>query len=64
MIEAMTVIKELQEMRDDGFLSDALLRKAVRKIKTSDDRYNWASHDWYVDNDSFSWTHSLYRIGA
>ncbi|WP_329465795.1 papain-like cysteine protease family protein [Streptomyces sp. NBC_01431] len=30
----------------------------------SDNRYNWAAHDWYVDNDSFSWTHSLYRIGA
>jgi len=30
----------------------------------SNDRYNWAFHAWYVDNDSFSWTHSLYRIGA
>ncbi|MCC2279248.1 C39 family peptidase [Streptomyces sp. ET3-23] len=30
----------------------------------SSDRYNWASHDWYVNNDQFSWTHSLYRIGA
>ncbi|MEU1148573.1 papain-like cysteine protease family protein [Streptomyces sp. NPDC005863] len=30
----------------------------------SNDRYNWASHAWYVDNDTFSWTHSLYRIGA
>ncbi|MEV6549908.1 papain-like cysteine protease family protein [Streptomyces sp. NPDC051597] len=30
----------------------------------SSNRYNWASHAWYVDNDSFSWTHSLYRIGA
>ncbi|GAA4924215.1 papain-like cysteine protease family protein [Streptomyces coeruleoprunus] len=30
----------------------------------SSDRYNWASHAWYVDNNSFSWTHSLYRIGA
>ncbi|MGW0751782.1 papain-like cysteine protease family protein [Streptomyces sp. NPDC002587] len=27
-------------------------------------RYNWASHAWYVDNGTFSWTHSLYRIGA
>ncbi|MEO3977120.1 papain-like cysteine protease family protein [Streptomyces sp. CAU 1734] len=27
-------------------------------------RYNWASHAWYVNNNSFSWTHSLYRIGA
>lgn len=30
----------------------------------SSDRYNWASHSWYVGNDEFSWTHSLYRIGA
>ncbi|MFF0746178.1 papain-like cysteine protease family protein [Streptomyces sp. NPDC004111] len=28
------------------------------------DRYNWASHAWYVNNNSFSWTHSLYQIGA
>ncbi|MFI8849302.1 papain-like cysteine protease family protein [Streptomyces sp. NPDC053499] len=30
----------------------------------SNSRYNWASHGWYVDNYEFSWTHSLYRIGA
>ncbi|GAA2430073.1 MULTISPECIES: papain-like cysteine protease family protein [Streptomyces] len=30
----------------------------------SSSRYNWASHAWYVDNGSFSWTHSLYRTGA
>ncbi|MGW0734705.1 papain-like cysteine protease family protein [Streptomyces sp. NPDC002851] len=30
----------------------------------SNDRYNWASHAWYIDNNTFSWTHSLYRIGA
>ncbi|MEV7771712.1 papain-like cysteine protease family protein [Kitasatospora sp. NPDC086791] len=27
-------------------------------------RYNWADYWYYVDNDTFSWTHSLYRIGA
>ncbi|MGW1845292.1 papain-like cysteine protease family protein [Streptomyces sp. NPDC001966] len=30
----------------------------------SSNRYNWASHAWYVNNEEFSWTHSLYRIGA
>ncbi|AJE86327.1 MULTISPECIES: papain-like cysteine protease family protein [Streptomyces] len=30
----------------------------------SSDRYNWASHSWYTSNNSFDWTHSLYRIGA
>jgi GAF domain-containing protein len=41
MLEARDVIKELQEMRDEGHLSDALLRRAVRKIKTSDTRFDW-----------------------
>jgi hypothetical protein len=27
------LVKELQEMRDQGFLSDALLRHAVKKVK-------------------------------
>ncbi|MFE0459845.1 papain-like cysteine protease family protein [Kitasatospora sp. NPDC058965] len=30
----------------------------------SDYRYNWADYWYYVSNNSFSWTHSLYRIGA
>jgi hypothetical protein len=30
----------------------------------SSNRYSWASHSWYVNNNTFSWTHSLYRIGA
>ncbi|WP_441250478.1 papain-like cysteine protease family protein [Kitasatospora sp. McL0602] len=30
----------------------------------SDNRYNWADYWYYVSNNSFSWTHSLYRIGA
>jgi GAF domain-containing protein len=41
MVEAKVVIRELQDMRDEGHLSDALLRRAVRKIKTSDDRFDW-----------------------
>ena len=27
-------------------------------------RYNWGDYNDYVSNGSFSWTHSLYRIGA
>ncbi|MEV5508702.1 papain-like cysteine protease family protein [Streptomyces orinoci] len=27
-------------------------------------RYNWANYDWYVNNQDFSWTHSLYGIGS
>jgi hypothetical protein len=30
----------------------------------SDNRYNWGSYNYYVSNNSFSWTHSLDYIGA
>ncbi|MFF4605605.1 papain-like cysteine protease family protein [Streptomyces sp. NPDC001339] len=30
----------------------------------SNNRYNWGDFDYYVRGGSFSWTHSLYRIGA
>ncbi len=41
MLEGGKLVKDLQTMRDEGHLSDALLRYAVRTIASSDDRYNW-----------------------
>ncbi|MEV6525342.1 papain-like cysteine protease family protein [Longispora sp. NPDC051575] len=29
----------------------------------SSTRYNWGTHSYYVNNNSFFWTHSLYQIG-
>jgi GAF domain-containing protein len=57
MLEAGTVVKDLQEMRDEGHLSDALLRKAVRSIATADDRYDWVGV--YLVNDAEElWLHN------
>lgn len=41
MFDSTGLVKELQEMRDDGYLSDALIRFAVRSIKDGDDRFDW-----------------------
>lgn len=41
MFDSTEMVKEIQEMRDDGFLSDALLRYAVRNIMEGDDRFDW-----------------------
>ena len=41
MIDTTELVKELQEMRDEGYLSDALLRYAVRNVKEMDDRFDW-----------------------
>ncbi|GMV06061.1 MAG: hypothetical protein AMXMBFR53_23370 [Gemmatimonadota bacterium] len=41
MIEAGKLVRDLQIMRDEGHLSDALLRYAVRSIASSDERFSW-----------------------
>lgn len=41
MFEAGKVVRDLQIMRDEGHLSDALLRYAVRSIASSDSRFSW-----------------------
>jgi GAF domain-containing protein len=56
MLDAGTVVRELQDMRDDGHLSDALLRKAVRTIATSDDRYDWVGI--YLVGEGELWLHN------
>ena len=41
MFDPNELIKDIQGMRDDGHLSDALLRRAVRTIAESDSRFDW-----------------------
>ena len=41
MFDDKELVRELQDMRDAGYLSDALLRHAVRRIKSSDPRFDW-----------------------
>ena len=56
MLEAGTIIAELQDMRDEGHLSDALIRKAVRSIST-EDRFDWVGV-YLVGKDSDLWLHN------
>jgi len=57
MLDAGVVVKELQQMRDEGHLSDALLRKAVRSIKSADDRYDWVGV-YLVGEGEELWLHN------
>jgi L-methionine (R)-S-oxide reductase len=58
MLEAGQVVKELQEMRDGGHLSDALLRRAVRSIAEADDRYSWVGVYLLKEADNELWLHN------
>jgi len=57
MLDAGVVVRDLQDMRDEGHLSDALLRKAVRSIKTADDRYDWVGV-YLVGESEELWLHN------
>jgi L-methionine (R)-S-oxide reductase len=57
MLDAGVVVRDLQDMRDEGHLSDALLRKAVRTIKTADDRYDWVGV-YLVSEAEELWLHN------
>ena len=58
MIDSTELVKELQEMRDEGYLSDALLRYAVRNVKELDDRFDWVGGFLLDGEASELWLHN------
>ena len=54
----------LQEMRDEGHLSDALLRKAVRSIDEADDRFNWVGAYLLNEAEEVLWLHNYMGPGT
>ncbi|TVP58210.1 MAG: GAF domain-containing protein [Gemmatimonadales bacterium] len=58
MFNPRELVKELQEMRDGGFLSDALLRHAVKAIHSSDSRYDWVGVYLLNDEGDELWLHN------
>ena len=58
MLEPNDVLKELQDLRDDGFLSDSLLRKAVKDIAAADDRFDWVGVYLVNSEENVLWLHN------
>ena len=58
MFDSNELVMELQELRDDGHLSDALLRHAVRSISKSDSRFDWVGVYLLNDAGDGLWLHN------
>ena len=58
MIDPKDLVQELQTLRDDGHLSDALLRYAVRQIGASDDRFDWVGVYLLKPEENVLWLHN------
>jgi len=58
MLEPNVVVTELQDLRDNGFLSDALLRRAVKDIAAADDRFDWVGIYLHNSEENVVWLHN------
>ena len=58
MLEPNAVLVELQELRDNGFLSDSLLRRAVKDIAAADDRFDWVGVYLVKAEENVVWLHN------
>jgi L-methionine (R)-S-oxide reductase len=58
MLEVNELVGELQTLRDDGFLSDALLRRAVKGIGEADERFDWVGVYLLNTEENVLWLHN------
>ncbi len=57
-MDTTKLVKELQTMRESGYLSDAILRRAVRSLHEAEDRYNWVGVYLLRDDEPKLWLHN------
>lgn len=58
MLDGTAVVKQLQEMRDGGYLSDAMLREAVKEIHAADERFDWVGVYLLDSEEDVIWLHN------
>ena len=58
MLDAKRLVRELQSLRDQGHLSDALLRYAVRQVSKSDPRFDWVGVYLMDHEQNQLWLHN------
>ncbi|MGH7500856.1 MAG: GAF domain-containing protein [Longimicrobiales bacterium] len=57
-MEAGKMVKRIQEMRDEGYLSDAILREMVKQLKVADPDFNFVGVYKFNAADNELWLHN------
>ena len=58
MLEPNDILNELQDLRDNGFLSDTLLRRIVKDTAAADDRFDWVGIYLVNPEENVVWLHN------
>jgi len=64
MVDAGQMVRKIQEMRDGGYLSDAILRETVKQIKASESSYNFVGVYLFNEADNELWLHNYMGEGT
>ena len=64
MFDGGKMVRRIQEMRDEGYLSDAILRETIKQIKSSDDRYNFVGAYLHKPQENLLWLHNYVGEGT
>jgi GAF domain-containing protein len=64
MVDAGKLVKRIQEMREEGYLSDAILRETVKQIRSSDTKYDWVGAYLYNPDEQILWLHNYVGPGT
>ena len=57
-METTKLVKELQGMKESGYLSDPILRKAVRTLEQADERFDWVGVYLMKKDEPKLWLHN------
>ena len=58
MIDGQKTVQHLREMRESGYLSDAIMREAVKVLKAADARYNFVGVYMLNPEEHVLWLHN------
>jgi GAF domain-containing protein len=58
MIDGQKTLQQLQAMRESGYLSDAIMREAVKLLKAADARYNFVGVYMLNPEENVLWLHN------
>ncbi len=58
MVDAGKMVKRIQEMREEGYLSDAILRAVVKEIRSSDTKCDWVGAYLLNPDEAVLWLHN------
>ena len=57
-MDTTKLVKELQGMKESGYLADPILRKAVRTLEQADERFDWVGVYLMKNGEEKLWLHN------